>query len=188
MIDVRNHQATGILFVSFRNRITDPELGRACNEVRAATDSYGGKVHLTCSDVRSMSMPFTSAQERTLHDAVLYQRSGGMSFCVHVVGPRTTRGLQLDRALASAALIGSQNVTVYSMSDAAKVLDAARSRLGLPTDTDLGDICLRDGEHSSSNGSNNRKETVELKKQALLVITLCLAALGASPKSSASAT
>lgn len=103
-----------------------------------------------------------------------------MSFCVHVVGPRTTRGLQLDRALASAALIGSQNVTVYSMSDAAKALDAARSRLGLPTDTDLGDICLRDGEHSSSNGSNNRKETVELKKQALLVITLCLAALGAS--------
>lgn len=125
MIDIRNHEEASVLFVTFRDRVSYSDLEAACREVRRVTDTYGGAPHLTCSDVRAMSMPLTGSQERDLYEAVRYQRARGMKFCVHVVDPRTTRGLQLDRALASARTPGSEDATVYSMDEAARVLGAA---------------------------------------------------------------
>lgn len=140
MIDIRNHEEASVLFVTFRDRVSHSDLEAACREVCRITDTYEGAAHLTRSDVRAMSMPLTGSQERALFEAVRYQRAHGMKFCVHVVDPRTTRGLQLERALEAARSPGSEDATVYSMEEATRVLGAARVRLGLTTSVDMGSI------------------------------------------------
>lgn len=134
MIEVKNYGPQSVVYVTFTGKISDRELKRACDEVWWITQNYRDQPHLTCSDVRQMSV-LTPSQEALLGATVRKTRLHGMRFCVHVVDPKTMRGMQLERALEQAQVPGTEDVTVYTIEEAAEVLHAARQRLGLPLES-----------------------------------------------------
>lgn len=131
MIIVKHFPEESLVYVTFADRVSDEELRTACLEVRRITDSYDGETHVTCSDVRELRVPFSPRQETELGEAVSYTRGRGMKFCVHIVDPTTTRGLQLARALKAARSADEGEALVATQDDAHAVLMAVRERLGL---------------------------------------------------------
>ncbi len=126
-VKLTNHPKLRTIRFVASGTLTDDDLETIGREGMALSDSYRGKKHLVLADMRGLK-PSTPRVAEKLGELIVYQRSHGVSLCVHLSDESVTR-LQMDRLSRKASPHDSATVDVVSLDEAEKVLSEARLKL-----------------------------------------------------------